>query len=80
MGIVKGLLRSRVEGAHVAPVIRPVRDAERRDQRGEEEKEEAVATPADLNRGRGRRYTSLCTSSEERMTSKDVVAEWLAGA
>ena len=40
MGIVKGLLRSRVEGTHVAPVIRPVRDAERRDQRGEEEKDE----------------------------------------
>jgi hypothetical protein len=57
-----------------------LRDEERRDQRGEEEKEEAVATPEDLNRGKGRRYTSLCTSSEERMTSKDVVAEWLAGA
>jgi hypothetical protein len=60
--------------------MRPGEDEDRRGQRGDEEKGEAVATPEDLNRGRGRRYTSPCTPSEERMTSKYVVAEWFAGA
>ncbi len=67
-------------GTYAEAAMEPREAEERRGQRGDEEKGEAVATPEDLNRGRGSRYTSPCAPSEERMTSKDVVAEWFAGA
>ena len=53
---------------------------ERSDQRGADEKGEAVATPDDLDTGRNMRYTSPCTPSDERVTNSAVEAVWFAGA